>query len=198
LTGMLETLQEDDLFGPVLLFELLEVGLRQTNRLPNDGIAEETATFVHFLFDLSEREHGQEGPMDFEGQSIRSKFIFVARADVYAVKGSDPYRRAVNWSIEHGYRNIYLLARGKHTEYALEVAEAFEQDVRVFTPSVRIVSTLRRDRIVERAVIRIPVDVRYGVGIGQRPVVAVGPGRAAVGQDNGFRSGAERTGRPVG
>jgi hypothetical protein len=189
LTTKLERLQEDELLAPVLFTELHELGTRQTNRLPNDGIAAETADFVDLLFDVSEREHGQGGPMEFEGQAIRCKFIFVARADVYAVRGPDPYRKAVDWSIEHGYRNIYLLARGRHTGYAVEVAEMFDDDNRVFEPVVWMTSVSRNDRFVARAVVRIPVDVHYFVGIGQRPIVAVGPGRPGVARG---RKGAQR------
>ena len=180
MTAKLERLQEDELLGPVLFAELLELGIRQTNRLPDVGIAAETADFVDLLFDVSEREHGQTGPMAFEGQSIRCKFIFVARSDVYAVRGPDPYRKAVDWSIEHGYRNVYLLARGRHTAYAVEVAEMFGDDNRVFEPAVWISSVSLNNRLVARAVVRIPVDVHYYVGIGQRPIVAVGPGKPQV------------------
>ena len=176
LTEKLEVLQEDELLGPVLLNELHELGIRQVNRLPNDGIAEESAAFVDLLFDISQREHGQDGPTEFEGQSIRCKFVFVARAEVYAVKGPDPYRRAVEWSIVHGYRNIYLLARGRHAGYAVEVASFFRDDPRVFEPVVWTSTIARGARQVVRAVVRVPVDVRYVVGIGQRPLIAVGPG----------------------
>lgn len=179
LTWKLERLQEDELLGPVVFAEFMDLGVRNINRLPTDGIAQETADFVEFLFEISEREAGQEGATDFEGQSIRSKFIFVARADVYAVKGPDPYRNAVKWSITHGFRNIYLLARGKHVEYAIEVARAFNGDNRVFEPRVWVAIAQTGGRTVRRAVVRIPVDVRYLVGIGQRPIVAIGPGRTS-------------------
>lgn len=177
LTAKLEALQEDELLAPVLFSELHELGLRQVNRLPTDSIALETADFVELLFDVSQREQGETGPMEFEGQSIRCKFIFVARAEVYAVKGADPYRKAVDWSIEHGYRSVYLLARGHHTEYAAEVARMFSGDTRVFEPIVWMSTVRRNHRQYARAVVRIPVDVHYYVGIGQRPIIAVGPGK---------------------
>jgi hypothetical protein len=179
LTTKLERLQDDELFGPVILTEFVELGIRQANRLPTEFIAAETASFVEFVFEISQREPGVEGPMDFEGQSIRSKFIFVARTEVYALKGPDPYRNAVKWSIEHGFRNVYLLARGKHTEYAIEIATAFRDDPRVFDPVVWLATTRQNSRTLPRAVVRIPVDVRYEVGIGQRLILAIGPRKAA-------------------
>ena len=165
-------------------------------RLPTQGVATETAAFVDFLYELRGLSHGEVGNTEFTGQAIRCKVIMVARPDVYALKGSGPYRKAVEVSMSNGFRSIYLLARGRHTEYAEEVAASFTNDPRVLgiaRASSRVTTAVGLP--LDRAVTRIDVDVRLYTGIGQRPILAVGPGMPGDRTTNHRSRGATRARR---
>jgi len=51
LTTMLERLQDDELFGPVILSELVELGIRQANHLPTELIARKSVSSASSSFD---------------------------------------------------------------------------------------------------------------------------------------------------
>jgi len=175
LTERLDKLQQDQLLGPIVLTEFVELGSSYTS-FPSDGLTAETAAFVDFLFDLSTREPGETtDPTGFDGSVIRVKVIFVARPEVYAVSGPSRYRQAVEWSIAHGYRSIYLLALGRNIEYLTEVGDPYRSDPRVLAvqPFERSVS-LSSGRSIPRAVCRLRVDIRQRVGVGREPFYVVG------------------------
>ncbi|MEX2546632.1 MAG: hypothetical protein WD830_02440 [Chloroflexota bacterium] len=177
LTGKLETLEDDALFAPVLLEEFAELGIRLANRFPSDEIAAETASFVDHLYDLAQREPGQHEPTHFDGKWIRCAFVLVATSDVATAKGSDAYQRYVESCVTKAYPRIYIIARGSHVSIAESVGNAMRDDERVLDvrPFLCTIATGRGSQI-RRLTTRIRVDVREYVGIGQRPIVAVGPG----------------------
>jgi len=179
LCAKLDRLQEDQLLGPIVLSEFQELATSLGFRLPTESVQAESARFVEYLYDLAVREHGAKvgDQTNFDGDAIRCRVVFVARPDVYALKGPSPHRQAIDWAIRRAYHRVYLLGLGRHEEYVREVAAPYSTDRRV--RDVSEFSGLRRyqsGRVLKQVVIRITVDVRYHVSIGQRPAVAVGPG----------------------
>jgi hypothetical protein len=179
LSHMLEVLEEDALLGPVLIEEFGDLGDRWANRYPQADVAEESAAFVEHLYRLARGEVIPGGP-NFEGDHIRAAFILMATQDVMAAKGEVAYRDALERCIRSAYPRIYVVARGAHVKHARAVCASLRDDVRV--RAVReyecMVAGDRGNRI-PRIVTQVVVDVRTYVGIGQRPIVAVGPGYTA-------------------
>lgn len=179
LTLKLDRLREDFLFHTVLVAEFRDLGIRMAGKFTQEDVALETADFVEFLYSIATREHGDAGKarLDFVGREIKVEFILVAKPAVYAAKGSDPYRRAVEWSLQHAHRSIYLLSRGRNSEYAQQVASQFSQDERI-----RSIEHWRSEEHGAQPtaaidVCRLNVDLRFLTGIGYQPLVAVGPGK---------------------
>jgi len=176
LSRRLEVLQDHCLLGPVLLTEFADAAVRLGDRFPTDEIATETADFVNHLYSLENSVADQTRDGHFDGKTIRCAFVLVGRSDVYAKKGSDAYREAVEWAIRRGYRSVYLMARGGHTDYAKEAASRFASDPRVLSIQEREGEISTPSGSLRRLVIRLVVDVREYVDIGYRPRIAVGPG----------------------
>lgn len=177
LTRKLETLESDALFAPVLLEEFAELGVRLANHYPSDEIAAETARFVDHLYDLAQREPGQHEPTHFDGKWIRCAFVLVATLDVASAKGAEAYQHYVERCVQKAYPRVYIIARGSHVAIAEVVGNAMRDDERVLDvrPYLCTIPTGRGNNI-KRLTTRIRVDVREYIGIGQRPIVAVGPG----------------------
>lgn len=181
LTAKLEVIQQNRLFGPIVMSEFHELAASMGFRFPVDVISAETAEFVDFVYEIACREPGMKlgDHSNFEGQAIRCRILYVARPEVYAVKGPGPHRGAIDWSIRRLYHRVYLLASGGNVGYVREVLEPYTQDKRI-RGIVEVASsrTLRTGRLMKQYVFQVSVDVRYRVGIGNRPQIAVGPGAA--------------------
>jgi hypothetical protein len=192
LGGKLERLHEDRLLGPIVISEFADLAASMGFRFPRDEIALETAQFVDYLYDLTIREPGDDvgDRANFEGKSLRCRIVFVARPGVYEVEGPSPYRKAIDWAIQRAYHRVYLLATGKNLAYAREVVTPYGLDKRIKSVTEHL-WTVRTTagRSVPHLVVRIAVDVQYHVGIGQRPLVAIGPGHPT-----GVRSDHHRVG----
>lgn len=191
LVDKLDRLQEDALLGPIILSEFLDLSVSLGVRFPSDAVALESAEFVEYLHGLAVREPGERvgDSANFDGQAIRSRVIFVARPEIYEVKGPGPYRGAVEWALKRAYHRVYLLAASRrNVDYLREIIEPYRSD-----PSIREVQQFtglrqaKTGRLVDQLIIRLIVNVRYIVGIGQRPRVAVGPAEMLAGGVN-FRS----------
>jgi hypothetical protein len=176
LSRRLELLQDDCLLGPVLLTEFAEMATRLGDRFPTDAIAEETADFVNYLYALEDGQPQAHGNSNFDGRVIRCGFVLVGRPDVYAKKGPEVYRQAVEWAIKGGYRNIYLMARGNHASYVKQVAASFQADSRVRRIDEHEGEVTTSSGLVLRLIVRLALDVREYVDLGYEPRVAVGPG----------------------
>ncbi len=176
LTSKLETLEQDRLFGSILFHEFWDVGVLLANNFHTDEVAAETARFVDELYDLARRAPGQKGSLSFDGSVIRCSWVLVATSETLATKGSLPYKDAVRRAIEDGYPRIYLVARGPFVTAAQEVGAAFKKDPRVLWVA-EFMDSMQQSRgpKVPRLVTQIAVDVRQYVGIGQEPIVSVGP-----------------------
>lgn len=177
LTSKLEALEDDALFGPVVLEEFAELGMRLSNRSPSDEVAEETAAFVDHLYDLSQREPGVTQPTHFDGRWIRCAFVLVATPTVVSTHGTSPYRNAIDGCIRNAFPRVYVVARGSRIEVAREVVKSMEGDTRIL--HVREYTAPipgPHGGTMMRLATRFRIDVREYVGIGQRPIVAVGPG----------------------
>jgi len=176
----LDVLSEGHLMGPILISEFAELATRLGMRWPAQEIFDETSAFVEFLYGLASRDSGEDlgHRSEFPGKIIRVRVIFVARADVYAVKGPDPYRRAIDWAIDRAYHNVYLLASGRNVAYLSDVVAPY-QDRQEISSIVQFPSESVRPsgRRVAIQVTRLSVHVRYYVGIGQRPLIAIGARR---------------------
>ena len=129
LTNMLETLEDDELLGPVLLEEFGGLGDRWANRYPQAEVAEETAAFVEHLFRLAKGDVIRGGP-NFDGRQIRAAFVLMATADVMASKGEDAYRDAIERCMRDAYPRIYVVARGNHVDHARSVCARLANDPR--------------------------------------------------------------------
>jgi hypothetical protein len=177
-TSKLESLGGDRLLAPVLLEEFAELGLTRANRFPAEEVATETMDFVQHLFDLGHREQGAHTKTHFDGVFIKCGFVLLATPDVRATKGAEAYCEAVDWAIRNAYPRVYLMARGSHVALARDVYARFDNDVRVLNIreyTSEVPGGLGRNNL-ERSVTQIRVDVRQYVGIGQRPIWAVGSG----------------------
>lgn len=178
-THRLQRLQEDHLLGPVVLAEFSDLVVRMGARFPSDDLFTEVAGFVDYMYELAIRPPGKDvGDLaNYPGNLIRCRVLMVARPDVYSVKGPGPYRAAIDWAIRRAYHSIYLLSAGRHQAYTDEVLDPIRSDKRIAGidefRSRRFTSTGRE---IEQTVTRLQINVQYRVGIGQRPLVAVGPG----------------------
>lgn len=179
LTDQLAHLQASALLAPIVLSEFNELALRVGERFPTDEVAEETAKFVDYLGVLSRHKPGEYlGDItNFEGRAIRCRVVFVPTSD-YTWKGPRPYRDAIEWSMTNAFHHLYLLASGQRIDQLREVVAPYLTDPRVREVSEFVgVRPNLKGRPVEQLVIRLAFDVHYYVGFGQRPIVAVGPGR---------------------
>ncbi len=175
----LDELQENELMGPILLAEFADLSLSIGFRFPTEGVQQETADFVEYLYEVSHKQQGEKigDKAIFTGTRIRCRVVFPSRPDIYSVKGSTGQRNAIDWAIRNAYHHVYILGLGRDAEYVDELVEPYRTDSRVL--GIEEFWTSRRmpnGRVMRQVVVRITVDVRYHVGIGQRPVVAVGPG----------------------
>jgi hypothetical protein len=172
----LDRLQEDQLLGPVVISEFHELAVSLGFRLPTDAVQEESARFADYLHDLATREQGADvgDQANFEGSAIRCRVVFVARPDVYVVKGPSPYRKAIDWAIRRTYHRIYLLGLGRNHDYVREVVAPYLKDRRIRDVSEFRGVRYRNGRPLVQVVTRITVDVQYRVTIGQRPALVVG------------------------
>ena len=177
LTEKLDELFEHRLVGSILIPEFVDLPSR-SNRFPTRDLALETAAFVEYLHELATRELGQttsEGT-SFSGGIIRARVIFVARPEVYQIKGPAPHRQAVEWSIARAYRHIYLVGTSRNLEYVREVASGYIDDTRISSIEESVSKRLTPSgRSLEQIVVRLSVDVRLRTGIGREPYVVVGP-----------------------
>lgn len=180
LTAKMEVIQDNRLLGPIAMSEFHELATSMGFRFPTDLIADETAAFVDYLHEIAKREPGTNigNQTNFDGQAIRCRVVFASRPDVYLIKGPGPHRGAIDWAIRRAYHRVYLLASGQNVNYVREIIEPYRSDSRVLSvtefPDSR---RLGSGRLIRQLVVKVSVDVRYRVGIGQRPIVAVGPGR---------------------
>lgn len=193
LAGKLEVIQNNRLLGPIAISEFHELASSLGFRFPTEVVAEETAAFVDYLYEIACREPGANlgDRSNFEGNSIRCRILYTAKPDIYAVRGPGPHRGAIDWAIRRAYHRVYLLAMGPNESYVREVLEPYNVDQRVramveFADTL----TLRSGRPMRQFVFRISIDVRYHVGIGQRPIVAVGPGASQPERSRRDRSAA--------
>ncbi len=174
LTAKLEFLEEDKLFAPILLEEFGLLGIRLVNRFPTDEVAEETARFVEHLHRVAGQRYDVDR-LSFDGDWIRCGFVLLGTTELLSAKGAAAYTQPVLYAVERAYPRIYLMARGKHhVDVAREVAETVAKDPRVRGVIESAGQVLGRGGLMPRVVIRVTVDVREYVGIGQRPIVAVG------------------------
>jgi hypothetical protein len=178
----MERLHADRLLGPIVLAEFNDLAVDMGMRFPADEVARETGDFVDYLYSLAVREPGADvgDGTNFDGGAIRCRVVFVARPTVYEVKGPSPYRAAVDWAVRRAYHRVYVLASGRNIEFARDVVEPFHHDRRIKAVTEFVgTRTGANGRTFSQLVIRVDVFVKYRVGIGQRPVVAVGPGVSA-------------------
>jgi hypothetical protein len=179
LTAKLERLDENQLLAPVLLSEFADLASRYGLRFPDQAMFDETAAFVDHMYDIATREPGDQvhGPTQFDGQLIKCRVVFVARPEVYAVKGPDPHRKAIDWAIRRAYHHVYLVASGRNVEYAPDVVAPYLRSDRILSVSeFRTKRRLPTGRVIDQLVCRLSVDVRYFASVGRHRLVAVGPG----------------------
>lgn len=179
LTDQLAHLQESALLAPIVLSEFNELALRVGERFPTDEVADETSRFIDYLGVLARHKPGEYlgDVTNFEGRAIRCRVVFVPTSE-YSWKGPKPYRDAIEWSMNNALHHLYLLASGQRVDQLREVVSPYLNDPRVreVTEFVGVRLNLK-GRPVDQLVIRLAFDVHYYVGFGQRPIVAVGPGR---------------------
>lgn len=197
-TNRLQRLQEDQLLGPVVLAEFADLVVRIGARFPSDDLFTEVAGFVDYLYELAIRPAGKDiGDLaNYPGNMIRCRVLMVARPEVYSVKGPGPYRAAIDWAIRRAYYSIYLLSAGRHQAYTDEVLAPIRSDKRIASiDEFRSKKLTNTGREIEQTVTRLRIDVRNRVGIGQRPLVAVGPAPVADLQETREGRKARATGR---
>lgn len=196
LTDKLSELQHSGFLAPVVLSEFQDLATQVGERFPTEALAEETARFVDYLYALATRKPGEllGEASNFEGQTIRCRVVFVPTADVYSQKGPRPYREAVEWSIDNAFHHLYLLASGSRIEQLRQVVLPYRSDGRVRDVVEFLgVRPNLRGRPMRQLIVRLAFDVRYFVGIGQRPLVAIGPGRPRVVNSRAVGGSGSRT-----
>ena len=177
LCAKLDRLQSDQLLGPIVLSEFAELSTSLGFKLPTQSIQEETAAFVDYMYGIAVREPGEDvgDRANFDGTQIKCRVVFVARPDVYVVKGPASHRKAIDWAVRRAYHHIYVLGLGRSHDYVEEVVAPYRTDPRF--RGVEEFTALRQSangRVTRQVVVRLTLDVTYRVGIGQRPVIAVG------------------------
>ncbi len=171
LTAKLDYLEQDRLFGPVLLEEFSRLGARLINDLPTDAVASETAAFVDHLYCVAIQQYEHT---DFDGTWIHCGLVLTATSDVLSARGTAAYIDAVKHKIARAYPRVYLIAWAHHTDVAHEVLATIGRDPRVLGVQVFEEQVNQGGIIRPRLVAQVTVDVREYVGIGQRPIVTVG------------------------
>lgn len=134
----MDSLDEKGLFTRLLVREFSELGLKMYGRASTTEIKEETRRFAEFLDRIATRERGVDVPLDFEGDSIRSSIVLIARPEVYRRRGLTPYINAILGCTETGCETIYVCASGTaNVSVAKKVIRTFRE-----SPVLRIVARL--------------------------------------------------------
>jgi hypothetical protein len=112
---------------------------------PDDACLAEAERFADWLAKLANRGKHELGSLTFRGTYISVAIILVARREVLAEQGIDPYRkRAKRHLYADKFDSVYLLARDPNIGAVDELVESFGDDAMVAS-STRHLFRLRRD-----------------------------------------------------
>jgi DNA-binding protein len=120
------------MFSQVFLPELIRMGNElYPSPINTDVLQEEISGFIDFLHTIATKDFEEDAPLKLHTKLFHVQIVIVARMDKLLLQGRSPYIKAVNIGIQTGFKNIYLMARGKNSSVVERIAKHFEKDARV-------------------------------------------------------------------
>jgi hypothetical protein len=131
-TGLMVRLDNHGLLTRILLRELWDVGRRLYPRAPTRSIKQETVDLVEMLGRLVEKRKGVDISPTIETENVKMSIMLIARPEVVASYGIDPYLKYINKCLERGIYTIHILARGPiNISVAKVVAQHYENSMKI-------------------------------------------------------------------
>jgi hypothetical protein len=131
----IDELDSIDLHGylvRLLLGEYLRLGVELHPGEPDTEVVREAEEFARWLYQLSNREPGQDTSMTFKGRYFRVAVIFVGIKERLVGEGLKPYRkRAKRYVYQDKFDAIYLMARDENMNAVKALADDLGTDGRV-------------------------------------------------------------------
>lgn len=153
LEARLKELDEIDLHGwlvRVLLPEFRRLGNRLHPAPPQPEITAETEKFARWLGRIASKKPGDTSEsLVFRGKYFRVGLIFVAMRTTLETKGTEPYRKRAKRYLWSDLDAVYLMARDRNMEAAVEVADAISREG-IVEPPVTLTYRLREDFAARR------------------------------------------------
>jgi DNA-binding protein len=127
----------------LILREFSDLGLVMHQKAPDDNVKRETIAYLRFLDKIVTRESGVDVPLDFQGDTIRSGIVLVARPELAQVGSVAPFVTAVLRAIDSGANTVYVVSRGHERQVCMEIARKVG-DVFGLSPTIRKVAVLKQ------------------------------------------------------
>jgi hypothetical protein len=109
---IIDSVDKDKLFEPVLLREFSDLGLEMIDRSPSKNVKNETKDFVHFLHAIATKESGVDVPTTFARDKISIGIFLIGRPETYLTYGIEPYIHKIREKHKEGINTLYLCAKG--------------------------------------------------------------------------------------
>ncbi|MCD6097591.1 hypothetical protein J7K18_01740 [bacterium] len=112
-------------FTPVFLRELNELGLNLSRKRKrrSDKLNREIEEFIDFLYDIANMDEyrkarGEDPPLDFIREFIRTQIVLVKRAETTEITG---HKTAVNYAFRNGAFSVYIAGVGRNADLVKDV-----------------------------------------------------------------------------
>jgi hypothetical protein len=141
----LHDIEEQGLFGQVLLQELSYLSDRLRRAPAGVDLKDEATRFVQWLHRIATRATGDDSnDLLFIETYIRMAFILAAKTET-AARGTDPYVRRLGLDLAAGARSVYLLGlSSQQTRLCEQIGNAFDADDRVVRKRSTTVSARKK------------------------------------------------------
>jgi hypothetical protein len=119
-----QTVDQSGLLTRIALREYVELGQRLRAHLPSAKAAEQSIEFLGYLHRIATKAPGEDlsGALQFHRESLTVGVVLVARPEIYALHGEEPYTLRVGQYAKDGVPVVYLIARGSNVLLAKTVA----------------------------------------------------------------------------
>lgn len=126
-------LDEAGIFVHVLLKEFIEQARKIYPSMPDPCLYAESKEFLRFLYNIANKQPGQEVDLQFIGEYFKVGVIIIAKSETIGKLGYKPYVKRALSNLNKGIKTIYLFADTySKSEFAHTVAETIgEADIRV-------------------------------------------------------------------
>ena len=123
----LDLLDELGILTRVVLSDIRDFGATVETRYPDSHHAQEAAKYLEYVEQVATKEVGEElQQKGHHGRYITTAFAFIGSAEKMTFTGESAYTNHLKWLRDHGYRKVYLWARGDPQErrsYGIQMAE---------------------------------------------------------------------------